>query len=1225
MADFNFYLNRQGVPGKQGEKGEQGFSPIITVASDTLSEYILRIQTENNIILTSNLREHKEDLGGTYLRYDRTRGVMYIGEPVFGDENNFGVVRFASSQDIADLDDTVATTPKNVSDMIESEGYGNRFAVLEGRVDAVEVSLDVLEYSVGNLATRVTTNEGNIASLASRITTAEGSITSLGNRLTTAESGITTNANNITSLTSRVATNENNISGLTTRMATAENNISNNSSDIDNIEALIPSQATSSNQLADKAFVNSSIATNTANFIGTFNSVAELEAYSGILTNNDYAFVQTTDAAGNTLYDRYKYSTATTPAAWQFEYELNNSSFTAAQFAALNSGATSTNIAQISTNTSDIASLATRVSTAESNISLAQGDIATNTNNISTNTSNISTLQSAMTTAQSNINSLQSAMSDKLEADDLSGLILAGSNITITEDSTTHALTISGQQAGTTYTAGEGIDITNDVISVDTTVIATQDDLNKKQDVLSFQEPIINRVVTDQLDNITLYGNDKFYVTPPSYSYNYPTNSWATYDIANSSLLTIGANTGILDNTHIKSNIKYIDDNTSAVIIAGNYQTGTNSTQPAHYFPCLGNIDASGVFKPMLYVGYNGSRGLRVQGSSTPVGINTSGGSSGQGWALTKYQNPSIVIGIASGVAYNSTTENYSAIQISNNNGNLRVKLIKYDSSMTIQWTQEYTTNSISWEDFKANCNTVLYGGYYRQAYPIPINRVGLFDNENFANANQLWSVASVTTTSYVQLKYGTGLAVDANGNLINTNPTTPSVMTGADGTNAGTSGLVPAPLATDNTKYLRGDGTFATPQDTTYSVMTGATSSTAGISGLVPAPAAGDNEKFLSGDGTYKAVSGGSSYEAGYGINIGNKQLYAYSTSDAQTLPAYVYTDFVIDTFTDHTAVPITFYDNMGEVISGTYTYSNYTDMFSEITISDGEGVFEANLWRASAQDTTSSTQVISGAYTAGDGINVSNTAEISAERYLAGENITISDISMYELTEGMSGTLLGYGDLYSLVLPANMTTSSELYYKVKNRDGIVTGFKKATDLTINSITQQTYAYAISVTRANVGTNTFYGSLGTPTPDTIKKVVSASVPTVGDGIITFTQGGVTKGTITANQSGNTTIALDAGSSVTVDQAYNATSTNAQSGTAVAGAIANKVAGTGISSIVALTQSEYDALSSKSSTTLYVITDSSEPETVSVALASEVNLTTGSATVTVEDITETNA
>lgn len=36
---------------------------------------------------------------------------------------------------------------------------------------------------------------------------------------------------------------------------------------------------------------------------------------------------------------------------------------------------------------------------------------------------------------------------------------------------------------------------------------------------------------------------------------------------------------------------------------------------------------------------------------------------------------------------------------------------------------------------------------------------------------------------------------------------------------------------------------------------MTGATASTAGTHGLVPAPAAGDNTKFLGGDGTWKAV----------------------------------------------------------------------------------------------------------------------------------------------------------------------------------------------------------------------------------------------------------------------------------------------------------------------------------------------------------------------------------
>lgn len=148
----------------------------------------------------------------------------------------------------------------------------------------------------------------------------------------------------------QIATNANNIS-------TNAGNIAINTADITAIENLIPNQATTSNQLADKNFVNSSIATNTANFIGTFNSVAELEAYSGTVTNNDYAFVVGLDSDGNTVYNRYKYSTVTTPAGWVFEYALNNSSFTAAQWDAINSGITAALVTQIGTNKDNITSL----------------------------------------------------------------------------------------------------------------------------------------------------------------------------------------------------------------------------------------------------------------------------------------------------------------------------------------------------------------------------------------------------------------------------------------------------------------------------------------------------------------------------------------------------------------------------------------------------------------------------------------------------------------------------------------------------------------------------------------------------------------------------------------------------------------------------------------------------------------------------------------------------
>ena len=107
---------------------------------------------------------------------------------------------------------------------------------------------------------------------------------------------------------------------------------------IDDVEALIPTQASAQNQLADKAFVNSSIATNTGDFVGTYNSLAEMQSDNPNPNNNDYGYVVSTDQQGNQSYSRYKYSSSS--QTWEFEYALNNSSFTADEWAAIQSGIT---------------------------------------------------------------------------------------------------------------------------------------------------------------------------------------------------------------------------------------------------------------------------------------------------------------------------------------------------------------------------------------------------------------------------------------------------------------------------------------------------------------------------------------------------------------------------------------------------------------------------------------------------------------------------------------------------------------------------------------------------------------------------------------------------------------------------------------------------------------------------------------------------------------------
>ena len=125
---------------------------------------------------------------------------------------------------------------------------------------------------------------------------------------------------------------------------------------IADIQALIPSEASESNQLADKNFVNSTAATNTATFRGTYNLVSDLgltisatqqQIAAALATevdeadNNDYVYVQIPTATSKPTeiarIDRYKFN----GTAWGFEYTLNNSGFTADQWAAINSYITS--------------------------------------------------------------------------------------------------------------------------------------------------------------------------------------------------------------------------------------------------------------------------------------------------------------------------------------------------------------------------------------------------------------------------------------------------------------------------------------------------------------------------------------------------------------------------------------------------------------------------------------------------------------------------------------------------------------------------------------------------------------------------------------------------------------------------------------------------------------------------------------------------------------------
>ena len=127
---------------------------------------------------------------------------------------------------------------------------------------------------------------------------------------------------------------------------------------VDEIEAKIPSAATSENQLADKAFVNSSI-NNYAAFYLTKNANGDAFQTHGemlltgkfwnagverIPTKNDYLVVlqdeTKTSALGVRPTTRYVYQGVWPTGQFEFQYIVNNTSLTQAQVDAINSGIT---------------------------------------------------------------------------------------------------------------------------------------------------------------------------------------------------------------------------------------------------------------------------------------------------------------------------------------------------------------------------------------------------------------------------------------------------------------------------------------------------------------------------------------------------------------------------------------------------------------------------------------------------------------------------------------------------------------------------------------------------------------------------------------------------------------------------------------------------------------------------------------------------------------------
>ena len=192
MAEFNFFLNRQGIQGRKGEKGDTGFSPTISVGTDTLDEYKLIIANESNSFETPNLRGNINisDNGGTYLRYDTETKQISAQNMDAATADTLGGVRLSTEADIVEMGAGSVVTPSDVADALPLylEGEGAVTITQDQLTSKTKIKVDVP--SVNDLESRMSTAEAEIADIQTNVTDLNNNKVAKTDLATTASAGI---------------------------------------------------------------------------------------------------------------------------------------------------------------------------------------------------------------------------------------------------------------------------------------------------------------------------------------------------------------------------------------------------------------------------------------------------------------------------------------------------------------------------------------------------------------------------------------------------------------------------------------------------------------------------------------------------------------------------------------------------------------------------------------------------------------------------------------------------------------------------------------------------------------------------------------------------------------------------------------------------------------------------------------------------------------------------
>lgn len=351
-ANKTYYINDNGV--------------YIKVNNPVIADISTYYEAEKTLQISTGMKKIPVNLGAGEIETQEeetpsaTELEVYIGQiqEVVNQASNLNITgqRVLDGVEITFTDKQGNETIEKVNDGETGQQGEAGYTPVKGidywnNADKQEMVEDTITEITPTLNNKVDKETGKGLSTNDYTTTEKIKLAGLSNYDDTELRGLIANKQNTTD--NNLETNNKNIVPAINEVNTKSNT---NTNDINTIESKIPNQATSSNKLADKDFVNSSINSVTAFYITKnaqgeqFNSKAELLAtstfYSGgeirVPTRNDYCIVLEDESKDDST-TRYIYQNG----QWEFQYIVNETALTSDQLKAINSGITDTLVTKL--------------------------------------------------------------------------------------------------------------------------------------------------------------------------------------------------------------------------------------------------------------------------------------------------------------------------------------------------------------------------------------------------------------------------------------------------------------------------------------------------------------------------------------------------------------------------------------------------------------------------------------------------------------------------------------------------------------------------------------------------------------------------------------------------------------------------------------------------------------------------------------------------------------